>query len=167
MTVPTPETDFSYSGDPTFSEKDECRFLTQDTDPVMPLLNDTEYAYLLDKWMPLYGSVTYVAAVACAIISRKFASVVSVSADGVSVSTADLSQRYRELAGVLRDEYAAEGAAEGSPTIENLLAGFEWDASIEPLEFGMHIHDNPAAGRQNYGGTRGGPRFNYDTHSWD
>lgn len=158
--------DFTYSQNPSTSDRDELRFIVQDTDPAVPLLTDTEMDYLLAKWLPLYESVTYVAAIAAAIIARKYAGLVDISADGVSVSTADLSARYTDLARQLRAEYAEEGASGGSPLIDNILMGVDLDPSIDPLEFGLHQHDNPNAGRQNYGGLRGGPTFDWVSRSW-
>ena len=158
--------DFSYSGDPSSSVLDELRFIVQDTDPAVPLLTNTEMTYLLTKWMPLYDSVTYVAAVSAAIISRKFAGITDVSADGVSVSTAGISERYTAMAEKLREEYAEEGATGGLPLIDNILSGHDFDPSIEPLEFGLHMHDNIYAGRQNYGGAVGGPTFDWSDRSW-
>lgn len=38
---------FSYSGDPTSSDLDECRFLLGDTDSENPILQDEEIAYLI------------------------------------------------------------------------------------------------------------------------
>lgn len=162
----TPASDFSYSGDPSESTLDEVRFLAQDTDAAMPLLSDTEITYLIDKWWPLYESPTYVAALAAAVIARKFAGVVDVSADGVSVSTAGLSERYREVAEQLRAEYQSEGAVGGLPLLDNIMAGGQWDEQIEPLQFGIGVHDNRWAGRQNYGGQTGAPSFDWDTRSW-
>lgn len=158
--------DFSYSGDPADSELDEARFLVQDTDPSLPLLTDTEVTYLLNKWLPEYGSVTYVAALAASVISRKYAGVVNINADGVSVNTADLSERYRAVAEQLREEYKSEGATGGLPLIDNILAGNEFDASIDPLVFGMSLHDNYLAGRQDYGGYGGAPQFDWNEMSW-
>jgi hypothetical protein len=43
---------FSYSGDPSASQLDECRFLIQDTDPSNPILQDEEIDYIIS----LYGS---------------------------------------------------------------------------------------------------------------
>lgn len=141
---------FSYSGNPAGSDRDQVRFLIQDTDPGLVLLQDEELDWLIAKWMPKYDSLTYVAAVAAAQISRKFIGIVSVSADGVSVNTADLAQRYRDLATQLRNEYQADQVG-GEINIDNLLIGSSIDYSIRPLRFGVGLHDNPGAGLQDYG----------------
>lgn len=141
----------SYSGDPSGSTVDQVRFLVQDTEEGAFLLSDAEIEWLVTKWWPLYDSVTYVASVAAAVISRKYAGLVDVSADGVSVSTSQLATRYRELALDLRQEYNREAGVGGAIDIENLMADFTPDPSIEPLNFGMGVHDNLAAGEQEYG----------------
>src|SRR5690606_19557669 len=111
---------FTYSGDPATSDKDEVRFLLQDTDASLPLLQDEEIAWLIAEWMPRYDSLIYVASVGAATISRRFAGIVSVSADGVSVNTADLAQRYRDLALELRDQYKASMIG-GEVDISNIM----------------------------------------------
>jgi len=141
---------FSYSGDPTNSDTDEVRFLTQDTDPGLPLLTDEEIDFLIERWMPRYDSLTYVAAVAAATISRKFTGIVTVSADGVSVNTADLSSKYRDMAVQLRAEYVA-GQIGGEVDISSIMVGSTPDFSIKPLAFGIGLHDNPEAGLQDFG----------------
>lgn len=143
---------YVYSGAPFESDVDQVRFHLQDTgDDNFWLLSDQELQWLIDQWMPRYDSLIYVAAVSAGVISRKFAGLVSVSADGVSVNVADLAQRYRDLAISLRDEYKSAQIGEG-PDITNLLIGYSPDRSIKPLRFGVGLHDNPEAGAQDYGG---------------
>lgn len=142
---------WTYSGDPKASERDELRFTLQDTDPTLKLLQDEELDFLLERWMGRYDSVIYVAAVAAALVSRKFAGVVNVSSDGVSVNTADLAQRYRDLASELRAEYR-DSQIGGAVDLTNIMVGTEVDQSIRPLRFGVGLHDNPDAGLQDFGG---------------
>lgn len=143
---------WTYSGDPTNSELDELRFTVQDTDSTVPLLTDEELTYLLNRWRPVFGSVLWTASVAASAISRKFAGVVSVSADGVTANVADLSKRYADLAAQLRWEYTKSMTA-GELDLANLMAGAELDGGIRPLTFGVGMHDNPEAGQQDYAGT--------------
>ena len=149
--MPDPPPTWTYSGDPATSPKDEIRFLIGDTDSAIKLLNDTEITYLLAQWMPLYDSITYVASVAAGVIATKFAGVVNITADGVSINTADLTLRYVELAARLRELYKA-GAVGGVIDIANLMYGSELDPSIKPLFAATGMHDNVYAGQQNYGG---------------
>lgn len=141
---------WTYSGSPSNSPEDELRFLIADTDSDLPLLQDEELTYLLDSWMVRYDSVTYVASVAANVISRKFAGIVSISADGVSVSTSDLSQRYRDMAINLYQEYV-DSQIGGLIDLSNIMIGTSVDYSIRPLRFSVGLHDNRFAGLQDYG----------------
>lgn len=141
---------FTYSGNPASSDKDQVRFLLQDVDAMLPLLQDEEISWLIAEWMPKYDSLIYVASVGAATISRRFAGIVSVSADGVSVNTADLAQRYRDLALELRDQYKAAMIG-GEVDISNVMIGSGPEPGVRPLRFGVGLHDNPEAGLQDYG----------------
>lgn len=145
------EQTYTYGGAPFETPVDEIRFNVQDVDTRFWLLSDQEYQWLLDEWMPRYDSVTYVSAVAAGVIARKFAGIVSVSADGVSVNTSELSDRYVKMAEELRDEHKAAQVG-GQVDISNVLVGQGYDSSIRPLRFGIGLHDNPQAGIQDYGG---------------
>lgn len=143
---------FTYSGDPATSLRDEVRFLVQDTDEGCPLLTDEELDYIIGKWEPLYGSALYIGAVAAGTIARKWARVTNVSAGGTTVAVGDLQERYTEMARQLKADYHAEGDVGGLVNLDNILAGTEFDPTIEPLEFAMRLDDNPWVGRQNFGG---------------
>lgn len=138
--------------DPAAADVDVVRFWLQDTDPNVRFLADLEIQYLLDVWMPVTDSIVDVAAQAAEVIATKFAGIVSVSADGVSVNTADISTRYAERAAALRT--MAKELRIGEIDITNLLWGQDWDWSIDPLNFGIGFQDNIEAGRQNYGTER-------------
>lgn len=142
---------WTYAGDPTASPLAELRFIIQDTDTTLQLLSDEELQYLITVWMERFDSITYVGSIAAGVIARKFTGIVSVSADGVSVSTADLSSRYRDMAAALREEYKAAQVG-GLVDIANLMVGNTPDHSIRPLRFGVGLHDNPEAGSQDFGG---------------
>jgi hypothetical protein len=146
---------FTYVG-PDTSDKDEVRFYLQDTDPAFPLLQDAELQWLIDEWMPKYDSLIYVASVSAAVIANKFVGLTSVQADGVSVSVGDLSQRYRDMAAALREQYKAAQIG-ADINIDNVLVGHSPDPSIRPLRFGVGLHDNPEAGQQDYGGQTADP----------
>lgn len=142
---------WTYAGDPSASPMAELRFIIQDTDSSLQLLSDEELQYLIDIWMERFDSITYVGSVAAGVIARKFTGIVSVTADGVSVSTADLASRYRDMAAALRQEYKAAQVG-GLVDIANLMVGTSADHSIRPLRFGVGLHDNPEAGSQDFGG---------------
>lgn len=140
---------------------DVVRFYLQDTDPAVRLLSDLELQYLIDIWVPKADSLLYVAFKAAELVSIKFAGVVSVSADGVSVNVADISERY--AAAALRLHQMHKDHQVGAEIdITNLMWGSTVDHGIAPLNFGVGMHDNREAGRQAYGGARGGPSYAYD-----
>lgn len=143
---------WSYSGDPSASLRDEVRFLLQDTETTLQLMQNEELDYLIGKWMPLYESAYYVASVAASVVSRKFAGVVSISADGVSVSVGDLSGRYAELSKKLKREHQESMNVGGEIDLENLMHGTTLDPAIAALNFEIGQTDNPWAGSQAYGG---------------
>lgn len=159
------EQTYTYGGAPFETDTDEVRFTVQDTDEAFWMLSDQEYQYLIDTWMPRYDSLVYVSAVAAATISRKFAGIVSVSADGVSVNTSDLSERYATMASQLRSEHQAAQIG-GEVDISNVLVGTGYDPGIRPLRFGLGLHDNPEAGVQDFGGLTYDPFLDAATSSW-
>ena len=140
-----------YSGEPGDADLDAVRFYVQDTNSTEPLVSDEEIAFLLDSWMPVYDSVIYVASVVAEAISARFAREVSYSADGVSVGTNELQQKYADLALSLRDQYRA-GSVAGSPDVGGIMVGEELDETIKPLIWAVGMNDNDRAGQQDFGG---------------
>lgn len=143
--------DWSYSQDPSSSDLDAVRFWVQDTDPDVRLLSNSDILWLIGQWKPKYDSLPYVAAKAAEVIATKFAGVVNVSADGVSVNVADLSARYAEAARRLYQVHK-DYQVGAELDLSNLMWGARPDFGIAPLTFGMGLHDNREAGRQDYGG---------------
>jgi len=151
VTMPDPA-DFHYSGDPSATPLDECRFYLQDTDPDVRLLSDTEITYLLGKWATFgNNSNLFVAAIACDVIVAKFAGVTRVEADGVAVDFTGIGPAYTALGVQLRDLYDLEQSG-GEVDVANLLWCATVDPSIAPFRFGVADMDNPMAGEQDFGG---------------
>lgn len=140
---------FQY-GDPGASEKDEVRFLLGDTTDPGHLIEDEEINYLISKWKPLYDSMEYVAAVAADTLAARFAREASYSADGVSISLANLGAQFRELAASLRAQHK-NLLVGGLPDAGGITPGEQTDPDIAPFDFGTGMHDNLEAGRQQYG----------------
>lgn len=141
---------WTYSGIPSSTPLDEVRFYLQDTEITFPLLSDEELNFLLDTYMPIYGSPLAVAAMAAEVVAAKFARQVNTSADGVSVSLGDLQQRYNDLAESLRAQYHELGGENLADALDQMFS----DVSIfeiEPLVFGVGFMDNYRAGQQDYG----------------
>lgn len=143
---------WTYSGNPATSLRDTVRFLIQDTEETLQLQSDEELDFLIQVWMPKYESYYLVASKAATVISHKFAGVMNISADGVSVNTADLSDRYAKMASKLRVEHQEAGVTGGVLDLANLMSDSRLDYGIKPLSFGIGQFDNPAAGQQDYGG---------------
>lgn len=141
---------WTYSGTPSTSTLDEVRFWTQDTQTSFQLLQDEELTFLINSYLPVYGSAVAVAAIACEVIAAKFARQVDTSADGVSVSLGSLQQRYNDLAESLRAQYAELGAENMSEALDQMFADIS-QSEIEPLVFGVGFMDNYRAGQQDYG----------------
>lgn len=143
---------FSYSGDPATSVLDSIRFYSQDVIEKDPFLSDAEITFIVTNWIKVSDSPLFLAAVVCDVIAAKFAREISFSADGVSIGASDLQEKYEKLADSLRAQYSAQDIG-GIPTAGGMIAGEEFDPTVEPLVWAKGMHDNPAAGRQDYGGT--------------
>ena len=141
---------WSYSGSPGSSDLDECRFYLQDTDPALQLLQDEEIQFLLTSWDGVDGIAIHTASICADILAARFAKEISVSADGVSVSTSELMDRFTKLGTNLRATYAKRFEAAG-PDLSSLIPGYDWDPTIKPLNFGVGFMDNYEAGQQAYG----------------
>ena len=84
---------WSYSGNPNESAKDQIRFLVGDTDESDPLLLDGEINYLLSQY-PQPQGVFNAAIRACETIMAKFSRMVDESVGGVKIS---FSQRMKAM----------------------------------------------------------------------
>lgn len=107
---------FTYSQDPTTSPLDEVRFLIGDTVSTDPMLQDAEINYLLvSQPAPRQAAIS-----ACRTLARKFARQPgSRSIGDVSISYADLSKRFNDLADQLKIENASSGFTVPTPSMTN------------------------------------------------
>lgn len=142
---------FSYSGDPAESTLDAIRFYSQDVDSSDPLITNEEIEFIISSWSHVSDNALFLAAVVCDAISSKFAREISFSADGVSVGASELQEKYERLADSLRAQHTAQEIS-GIPSAGGMIAGEEFDPSVEPLVWAKGMHDNVQAGQQNYGG---------------
>lgn len=141
---------FAYGGDPAASDKDAVRFLLGDVDSAEPLVTDEEILYALDKWADLYGTNEWTAATLADTIASRYAREASISADGVNVSLGIVAQQFRELAASLRQQHK-NLLVGGSPDAGGISLYEQADPANAPLAFGTQMHDDPEAGRQDYG----------------
>lgn len=146
--------------DPGATEVAEVRTLLQDTDPGNPHLTDEQIQWQIDQISDTYDDPRMWAAYCADMIAAQHGDDVSISADGVSISGNQLREQWVQLAEALRCEYK-QIASTGIDSAFAQLAGGTGvvDRSLPPLTFGIGMHDNPAAGRQDYGGAerRGEP----------
>lgn len=156
--------EWTYSGDPTTTARDELRFWMQDVDANLPLMSDVELDYLLGAYKT--SRIIYIASVAANILATKFGTEVSVGADGVNVSVSELTEKWFRIAEELREQWKANPGIgihnpDGSltdgfdptvlgPILPQLLSTAK-DPSIPALNFGTGHMDNYEAGRQDYG----------------
>ena len=148
-------TQWSYSGDPTTTPRDEVRFLLQDTDVTNPQLSDVEIDYCIQVGLKRADSLLWVAWYCCNVLIARYTAVVNASSDGVSVDTGTLVANYRALATTLWDQYQTVTADDIPVNLDNISWGDLPDPSITPLTFGLGLFDNLRAGNQQYGNVTG------------
>jgi|SRR5690606_24112387 len=90
---------WSYSGNPSTSEKDEVRFLLGDTSQDDPLLQDEEIEYLLDQHD---GSALTAAVEGCERIIAKLSREADMSSGATSISASQRRKHYADLLTQLR-----------------------------------------------------------------
>jgi hypothetical protein len=138
--------------EPGASPKDEVRFLLQDTRTDEWQVSDEEIAWAIDVWYPKYGTYQYVAAALADTIAGRYARESAISADGISVDLSRVAQQMRDLAVSLRAQHNELAGIAGLPEAGGISTGDIMDPSLKPFSFGTGMHDDPAAGMQDYGG---------------
>lgn len=160
---------WTYSGNPASSTLDAARFWVQDTDTNRQLLSNEEINYLIGVGTGLWGEPLglAVAAVAADVIVGKLAAEVDISADGVSISVAALSDKYQKLADHLRETYGRIAGAGAEPLAFGIDAISVPDFGVRPPSFGKGFMDNPRAGNQEWGwNANGAPQEVPDSGYW-
>lgn len=132
---------WSYSGDPSASDKDAVRFLSGDTDSDDPLVSDEEIAYILTQEANHYEA----SALVCEALASKFARETSVSGDGFSESGGELSQQYMARAKELRSQAGSKSKPRpyvgGISHSERRTA--DTDPDLVPHSFRSDMHTYP------------------------
>lgn len=141
---------FTYSGDPSSSDKDAIRFLLGDTDSEEELLSDEELIFLASQWTQNY-SVYWAAAVAAESVAARFAREVTVNSDSQTVSTSELQQKYLTLAERMRSLHRQFMTGAGVDA-GGMLRNEQRDPDVRPFAFGRAMHDNPYSGQQDNDG---------------
>ena len=93
---------WTYSGDPTSSTRDELRFLIGDTDEADPQLQDLEIEYLLTQ----RASTTLAAVFAAETLQSRYARLVDKTVGDLSLKYSQRGEQYAKLAEKLRAQAA-------------------------------------------------------------
>lgn len=136
---------------PGITDKDTVRFLLQDTGTEGWQVTDEEITWAIEQWLPLYGTLPYVASTIADTIAARYAREASYSADGVSVSLGPVGDQYRMLAASLREQHRSLLVG-GFPDVGGITPGEQTDEQLALFSFGTQMHDNVEAGPQDYGG---------------
>ena len=94
---------FTYTNDPSTSERDRVRFLLQDTVSATSVLSDEEIAYLLSAWSEPVEAARAGAQVIAANFARQADYSKSVGDLSLSESYSARASEYREIAAQLAD----------------------------------------------------------------
>ena len=138
---------WSYSGDPSTSNRDKVRFLVFDTDTNEQLLNNEEIDWVLSE-----QSNIYMASANCAeAIAAKFAKDITRSAVGLSASVGNRAQFYLELAEKLRAQVSTSNKHSeifaGGLTISGKIALDDDSDAVQPaFKIGQFDWNGPNAG---------------------
>lgn len=136
---PTAASTWTYSGDPTVSQKDEVRFLVGDTDESDQQLLDAEINYALTKGG--VGSAT----IQCILgLIGKYSRLVSKSVGDLRISYTDRVKNYQELLLRLKAEFATDGVqvyAGGQSIADKQTVELNTDRVVPAFRIG--IMDNP------------------------
>ena len=133
---------WSYSGNPSSSERDAVRFLVGDTDTNDQLLSNEEIDYLTTQ----HGSVHRIASESARAIAAKFARLMNRSIGGLS---ADFSAKYRQYLELADNLLEKDEIAPVSPFISGFgrsaKEAVELDTDRESTFGRKGQHDNPRA----------------------
>jgi len=129
---------------------DTVRFLLADTKDTGHYLEDEEIQFAYDRWFPKYGTYEFVASALADTIAARYAPEASYSADGVSVSLGPVGDQFRVLAASLREQHKSLLVG-GLPDVGGVSPYEERSPEIRNFSFGTGMHDDLAAGQQDYG----------------
>lgn len=142
---------WSYTN-PSASPKDEVRYWLQDTVSTRELMQDEEIDFMIERYAVRYGGSNVMVAAYCAdTLAGRFASEVSINADGTSIGLNELQQKYTTVAQALRDQYQRESGLGLQPYVGGITRFEAPDFDVKEPVFGVGMDDNFEAGKQNYG----------------
>jgi len=140
---PTKIIKFSYSGDPSSSNRDAVRFLVGDTDKCEPQLDDREIDFLLIQ----DGNPISAAACAADALAAKYARQVDNDSGSNSDSASQRSTAYLALAAELRRKLGRRAVAPfcGGISVADKQTR-ENDSDRVAPSFTRDMNDNPSSG---------------------
>lgn len=129
---------WTYSGNPSSSNRDLVRFLIHDTDTTAQLLTDEEIAGLLT----IEGSARGAAILAASSLSARFGRKASMSVGDLSINYGSISSFYGSLVASLRRELVCSSARPyaGGQSIADKDTKEEDDDRVNP-SFKRNMHD--------------------------
>ena len=147
---------FSYVG-PATSDKDAVRFMIGDVVDAGHYVEDAEIDWVLARWVPIWHTLEFSASIVADTIAARYAPEASYSADGVSVSLGPVGDQFRALAESLRAQHRMLLVG-GTPDAGGISPYEQRAFDIKNFSFGTGMHDDLAAGEQDYG-DRGAPYY--------
>lgn len=140
---------WTYSGNPSDSDKDAVRFLVGDKDSTDQQISDEEITFLMTQKSNVYAA----AALAAGCIAAKYARDVGSSIESVRVFSADRYKHYKDLENELDNK--SKGATSdgyGLPVVtgisESDIRSVEQDTDRVQSAFKKRQFDNPPYGRR-------------------
>lgn len=137
---------FSYSGDPSSSDKDAVRFLLNDTLSSDALLQDEEIFYLINQWGDIYEA----ARAGAESLASKFTR----EADSISKTVGDLSisksfnakaSQYRELAKSFQQQKLRQKPPIPTINRQSIESTANRDPFTPTTDFYLGQFDNPGS----------------------
>lgn len=103
---------WTYSGDPSSSDRDAVRFEIGDTISDDPLLYDKEIEYAIAA----ENGTLSAAARCCEVVAAKFSRLADRSLGPMSIKHSQKAEQYRQLAKDLRSKAVTEAGSDGAPS---------------------------------------------------
>ena len=132
---------WSYSGDPSASDKDAVRFLVGDTDPEDPLVQDAEIVYAIS----VGGSPEIAAAVTCESLAARFAREADVKQGSSSETASQRFSHYQDKANQLRLLATLDALPRFGGQYKSEKETFDSDTDAIQPNFRMGMADRPDA----------------------
>jgi ribosome maturation protein Sdo1 len=132
---------WSYSGDPSTSDKDAVRYYVGDTNQQRPLLSDEEVQFSVDA----FPNQRLAAAMSADAIAAKFTRESDQRVGDISKALSKVADAFRKLAARLRAEAGKRALARFPATSKDWKESRSQDTDLVQPEFPIGLGDNPWA----------------------